>query len=79
MQAKVSSQFIERCLLPRWRCEFTFYLAFTTLSLELIAEGASGKVYKAKYHGKPVALKRFDVEHISFNMDDFRKELALLW
>jgi tRNA A-37 threonylcarbamoyl transferase component Bud32 len=44
----------------------------------LLAEGASAKVFKAKWKGKDVALKVFDPEHISFSYDEFRRELALL-
>eukprot|EP01117_Protostelium_nocturnum_P017144 TRINITY_DN6926_c0_g1_i1.p1 TRINITY_DN6926_c0_g1~~TRINITY_DN6926_c0_g1_i1.p1 ORF type:complete len:704 (-),score=261.21 TRINITY_DN6926_c0_g1_i1:113-2050(-) len=45
--------------------------------LGMIAEGASGKVFKAKYKGKDVAVKRFDVTHISFSLEDFMHEIAM--
>lgn len=40
--------------------------------------GASAKVYKAKYKGKAVALKRFDTENFGFSIEEFRREVALL-
>lgn len=44
----------------------------------LKGKGASAKVYKAKLKNKVVALKKFDVEGMSFSMEEYRRELALL-
>eukprot|EP01117_Protostelium_nocturnum_P020207 TRINITY_DN8992_c0_g1_i3.p1 TRINITY_DN8992_c0_g1~~TRINITY_DN8992_c0_g1_i3.p1 ORF type:complete len:572 (+),score=233.86 TRINITY_DN8992_c0_g1_i3:92-1807(+) len=46
-------------------------------TFEMLAEGASAKVFKGKFKGKEVAIKRFDVEHISFNPDDFNQEIVV--
>ena len=43
----------------------------------MIAQGASAKVYRAKYKGKPVALKRFNINYMGFSEEEFRRELAI--
>ena len=52
--------------------------------VELIGKGASASVYKALWK-KPeeenkieVAVKHFDVDHISFDMKEFRREVAFV-
>lgn len=44
-----------------------------------IAQGASAKIYTAKWKGKTVCCKVFDPDHISFSEEEFKKELGLLW
>jgi hypothetical protein len=52
---------------------------FTDLRLgDVLGKGASASVYKGVWQGREVALKVFDPEHISFMLEDFRKEVALL-
>ena len=58
----------------------TFHQEVDTADIEveaLVAQGASAKVYKAKYKGKVVALKRFNVNYVGFSEEEFRRELAI--
>jgi len=45
---------------------------------ELLAEGSSGKVYKGKWKGLEVALKKFEDDMLSFSMIEFRREVAIM-
>jgi hypothetical protein len=58
-----------------WKKFLKFFLFF----LEPLAQGASAKVLKAKVKGKTVAIKVFDRQHIGFSIEEFRRELAILW
>lgn len=44
---------------------------------EFFASGASAKVYKAVWDKKDAILKVFDVDSISFTIEEFRKETAI--
>jgi hypothetical protein len=46
---------------------------------QILAEISADDANRAKWKGKDVALKVFDKDHISFSIEEFRKELALLW
>lgn len=37
------------------------------------------EVWKGKWKGEVVAIKRFDVENLSYTVEDLNKEIALQW
>ena len=45
---------------------------------ELIAEGGSGRVYKAEWRKKTAAVKEFSESMLSFSPEEFQREVAIM-
>lgn len=48
------------------------------MQTNLIAQGASAKVYRGKWKGKDIAIKRFEQNLISWDFDEFTNEIAMM-
>ncbi|PRP86659.1 hypothetical protein PROFUN_05138 [Planoprotostelium fungivorum] len=47
-------------------------------TMELIAEGASAKVYRGRWKGRDVAIKRFNTSSIAWDYHEFHNEITTL-
>ncbi|KAF2075663.1 hypothetical protein CYY_003036 [Polysphondylium violaceum] len=45
---------------------------------ELMAAGASGKVYRGKYKGRDVAIKVYSTDNFCFSIEEFNREVSIM-